>query len=91
MTPHENIIDEPDSVQTQPSIAGRYSNSWTKIFATWTDSRNISAGNGDTDIYYAESGSPFGTNIIDTEFIFTNQHLANYAEELLARLINQKR
>jgi len=30
-------------------------------------------------------------DIVDTEFIYTNQHLAKYAEELLDRLINQKR
>ena len=28
-------------------------------------------------------------DIVDTEFIYTNQHLANYAEKLLDRLINQ--
>jgi len=30
-------------------------------------------------------------DIVDTEFIYTNQHLANYAEELLDRLTNHKR
>jgi hypothetical protein len=56
-----SIVDEPGTFQTAPSIAA-YGD---RIFACWQDSRNVSEGNADTDIYYAEKGiSGFGTNIL---------------------------
>ena len=57
-----SIVDEPDAVQTQPSAAVSVTSS-SKVFAAWSDSRNV-ASNEDTDIYFAEKGSSFGTNIL---------------------------
>jgi hypothetical protein len=64
-----NIIDEPNTVQGAPAIAVRE----TKVFACWQDERNVVNNNADTDIYFAESGSDFGTNILvnDDEGTFT--------------------
>jgi len=58
-----SIIDEPNTVQSDPTIAVRGMDGSVKVFAAWTDGRSVS-GNNDTDIYFAESGSPFGTNIL---------------------------
>ncbi len=55
-----SIVDEPGTEQRAPSIAFN----GTKIFACWQDYRNVENNNGDIDIYFAESGSDFGTNIL---------------------------
>lgn len=55
-----SIIDEPNTVQSEPALAAHSSS----LFACWTDARNVVSGNGDTDIYFAESSSPFGTNLL---------------------------
>ncbi|MCP4454092.1 MAG: DUF11 domain-containing protein, partial [Planctomycetes bacterium] len=55
--------NDPDTTTYAPSIALRRAGGLTKLFGAWQDSRE--AINGDpADIYYAESGSPFGTNIL---------------------------
>jgi hypothetical protein len=68
----ENIIDDATGAdQVAPDIAARDYREPTdpadeykaKVFATWQDARNPS-GPGDTDIYFAETGSDFGTNIL---------------------------
>jgi|GEM_PF-2346317 len=57
------IADEAGVSQASPSLALRRDTRGTKLFAVWQDGRD--AKNGDaTDIYFAESGSPFGTNIL---------------------------
>ena len=59
----DGITDEANTTVDDPSIALCHTNSKTQIFATWTDGRSISS-NQDTDIYFAETGSSFGTNIL---------------------------
>ena len=59
-----SIIDEPNTVQSHPDIAVTGTDNSTKVFACWEDYRNVVNNNGDTDIYFAESGSDFGTNIL---------------------------
>ena len=58
-----SILDETDNTVAEPTLKMRVTVEETKLFAAWTDSR-YSYNNNDTDIYYAESGSPFGTNIL---------------------------
>lgn len=61
-----SIIDpnEPNAVTVGPAVAITTRGSSTKVFACWEDSRNVINSNGDTDIYFAEGRSPFGTNIL---------------------------
>ena len=61
-----SIIDpnEPNAVTVGPAVAITTRGSSTKVFACWEDSRNVVNNNGDTDIYFAEGRSPFGTNIL---------------------------
>jgi len=75
----ENIVDDTTGAdQVAPDIAVRdyrepeneADEYKAKVFACWQDARNVLSGNGDTDIYFAETGSPFGTNVLvndDTE------------------------
>ena len=50
--------------QSSPSILASGSGASVKVFACWNDARNVVGGNSDTDIYFAETGSGFGTNIL---------------------------
>lgn len=59
------IVDEPNAAGS-PAIAVYNASGSISLFACWADSRNVVNGNGDTDIYFAESSSPFGTNILVT-------------------------
>jgi len=55
-----NIVDDTSGAgQTSPDIAIVEGDEEAKVFVSWQDARN-----GDTDIYFAESGSGFGTNIL---------------------------
>jgi len=60
-----SIVDATDlnAVQRRPALAVSGAGDRDAAFACWEDERNVS-GNSDTDIYFAESGSPFGTNIL---------------------------
>jgi len=60
-----SIIDatEPNAVQRMPALAVSSLYGADTVFACWEDSRNVNLNN-DTDIYFAESGSLFGTNIL---------------------------
>jgi len=58
-----SIVDTSNTTVSDPTMALRVTGTNTKLFAAWTDERNVS-GNADTDVYYAENGSPFGTNIL---------------------------
>jgi hypothetical protein len=71
-----SIIDEPNSSQTAAAIAVRGTGVAAKVFACWQDDRNVVSDNGDTDIYFAESGSSFGTNILVNDDIGTNTQAA---------------
>ncbi len=55
-----DVVDEPNYPQSAPAIAVDGAGETAKVFACWRDERNIA----DPDIYYAESGSNFGTNIL---------------------------
>jgi len=57
------IADEPGVIQASPSLALRRDARGTKLFAAWQDSRDV-RNNNDTDIYFAEGRSAFGTNIL---------------------------
>jgi len=67
-----SIVDEPDYVQSAPAIAV----DGTKLFACWQDYRNVANNNADTDIYFAESGSDFGTNILVNDDVGANTQTA---------------
>ena len=54
----ENITDNA-AAQTAPTIAVKGSGATVKVFAGWQDARWVD-NNADTDICFAESGSPFG-------------------------------
>ncbi|MFC1604216.1 Calx-beta domain-containing protein [Planctomycetota bacterium] len=69
-----SIIDEPNTIQSQPTIAVAGNSS--KVFAAWTDGRNV-LSNSDTDIYFAESNSPFGTINDETKSPFGHNVLVN--------------
>jgi len=60
-----SIVDatDPNAVQRMPALAVSSAYDRDVVFACWEDGRNVSS-NSDTDIYFAESGSPFGTNIL---------------------------
>jgi len=60
-----SIVDatEPNAVQRMPALAVSSTGDRDVAFACWEDGRNVNL-NSDTDIYFAESGSPFGTNIL---------------------------
>lgn len=59
-----SIVDETDTIQAAPSIAVSGTGSSERAFASWQDGRNVVSNNGDIDIYFAEKGSDFGTNIL---------------------------
>jgi len=59
-----SIVDDTNSVPGAPAIAVRMDDSDLFVFASWQDGRDVVSDNGDTDIYFAESSSPFGTNIL---------------------------
>jgi hypothetical protein len=59
-----SIIDELDTIQAAPSIAVSGTGNTAKVFVCWQDGRNVVNNNGDIDIYFAEKGSDFGTNIL---------------------------
>jgi uncharacterized repeat protein (TIGR01451 family)/uncharacterized repeat protein (TIGR02543 family) len=56
--------DEPNAIQSKASLGVHSVFGSDTVFAAWEDGRNVVGGNGDTDIYFAESSSPFGTNIL---------------------------
>ncbi len=61
----ESIIDpdeDPDFVQGNPALAVRSIGGQDTVFAAWEDSRDVN--DAGVDIYFAESSSPFGTNIL---------------------------
>jgi hypothetical protein len=58
-----SIIDEPNTVQSHPAIAVKGTGETVKVFACWQDGRWTSSGD-DADIYFAETASSFGTNIL---------------------------
>ncbi|MBM4025443.1 MAG: DUF11 domain-containing protein [Planctomycetes bacterium] len=58
------IADEPGVSQAAPSLALRRDARGTKLFAAWQDGRDVKNNNNDTDIYFAEGGWLFGTNIL---------------------------
>ena len=64
-----SIID--DSVgtdQTSPSlVVVGTSGDNLKVFACWKDARNVFDGNNDFDIYFAETDTDFGTNVMVLE------------------------
>ncbi|MCD6415624.1 MAG: DUF11 domain-containing protein, partial [Planctomycetes bacterium] len=53
--------DAPAADQVAPAIAVSGAGDSVKVFAGWQDYRN---GSTDPDIYFAETGSGFGTNIL---------------------------
>ncbi len=67
-----DVLDpcEPDALPRLPTLAALPTDTNDRVFVAWTDSRNVVASNGDTDIYFAEgdtdaytTGDPlFGTN-----------------------------
>ncbi|MCU0913273.1 MAG: Ig-like domain-containing protein [Planctomycetes bacterium] len=62
-----SIIDdgEPDTVHRMPTVAARAVNNSDRVYASWEDGRDVTVENPrDTDIYFAESGSPFGVNLL---------------------------
>ncbi len=67
-----SIIDEANTIQAVPSIAVSSGGNSEKVFACWQDARNVVSNNGDTDIYFAETGSDFGTNILVNDDVGTN-------------------
>jgi hypothetical protein len=58
-----DVVDEPAYGQTNPAIAVQGTGISTKIFTCWRDSRWINNGD-EADIYFAETVSSFGTNIL---------------------------
>jgi len=68
-----SIVDatDPNAVQRMPALAVSGAGERDAAFACWEDGRNVD-GNSDTDIYFAESGSPFGTNILVNDDIGTS-------------------
>ena len=64
----ESVIDDNTGAeQSAPSIVatGYYSAGNTmKACVAWQDARNVANANGDTDIYWAETGSEFGANVL---------------------------
>ena len=52
------------TVQRMPALAVRSGAGTETVYACWEDGRNVVSGNKDSDIYFAESSSPFGTNIL---------------------------
>ncbi len=67
-----SITDEPNLVVADPAVALYMGSYDTTVFACWEDGRNVVSGNGDTDIYFAESSSPFGTNLLVNDDTGTN-------------------
>jgi len=61
-----NLIDDTSGAdQLSPTIAVTGSSGANlKVFAAWLDKRNVSAGNGDTDLYMTQTNSGHGTNIL---------------------------
>lgn len=57
------IADESGVIQASPSLTLPRDARGTKLFAAWQDSRDV-RNNNDTDIYFAEGRSAFGTNIL---------------------------
>jgi len=60
-----SIIDDSSGAeQLQPTIEAYGSTgSGLKVFASWQDSRNVTASSTDTDLYFTEVTSDFRTNI----------------------------
>lgn len=61
-----SILDpcEPGALPRLPSLATAETTGDDRSFVAWVDSRNVVGTNGDTDIYFAEGGPHFGTNIL---------------------------
>ncbi len=59
------IDDNSGASQSVPviTVTGSTGNS-LKVFACWKDERNVSSGNGDTDIYFVEANSDSETNVL---------------------------
>ena len=58
------VDDSSGAIQTSPAIAVPGGAGAPNVFACWHDARNVSRGNNDTDIYFAELNSPVKTNIL---------------------------
>ncbi|MCK4784944.1 MAG: hypothetical protein KAV87_14425 [Desulfobacteraceae bacterium] len=67
-----DVVDEPKYPQSAPAIAVSGAGETAKVFACWRDGRNIA----DPDIYYAETGSDFGTNILVNDDVGANTQIA---------------
>lgn len=61
-----SILDQTptNTAQKAPRIVVRNAFGADTVFACWEDGRDVANNNGDTDIYFAESSSPFGTNVL---------------------------
>ena len=70
-----SIVDESSTMQSAPAIAVVGTGASTKVFTCWQDSRNVVGNNGDTDIYFAESGQSFGTNVLVNDDTGTNTQM----------------
>jgi len=71
-----NVVDERAYSQREPAIAVLETGASAKVFACWQDARNVVNNNADTDIYFAESSSDFGTNILVNDDVGTNTQTA---------------
>jgi hypothetical protein len=59
-----NLVDDTVSaVQLSPTLAVTGTGAGLKVFASWQDSRNISGGTGDLDLYMVQTNSGSGTNV----------------------------
>jgi hypothetical protein len=62
------ITDQTNITVSEPTIAVQDMESFTKVFAAWTDGRNVNK-NSDTDIYFIENGS---SGFLDRHNILVN-------------------
>ncbi len=70
------ITDETNITVSEPTIALKDMESFTKVFAAWTDGRNVNK-NTDTDIYFTESGS---SGFLDRHNILVNDDTGTKAQ-----------
>jgi uncharacterized repeat protein (TIGR01451 family) len=77
-------VGEPNYNQVAPALAVSGTGDSAKAFCVWQDHRNVTpARPNDTDIYYAETGSPFGVNVL------LNDDRRNAAQSLPALVLYQ--
>lgn len=70
----ESVLDEANVIARMPAVAVfRDSDGFHNVFACWEDDRDV-VNNAGTDIYFAESGSPFGVNVL------VNDDAGNHAQ-----------